>query len=127
MVADRIRHCHAAAHLFIDVVQNTPEDRVDDLPPQQIYRLHQRHPGLEERREFLVEDEKLVMGDLSPLREEAATGERCSLSERKDVQTLRFEIMAQARFVLSRVGSFDDLPRGGHQPTAKFHPKWLKL
>ena len=100
---------------------------VDDLVPQQIYRLHQRHSGLEQRREFLVEDEKFVMGDLSALRKEAAAGERGSLSERKDVQPLRFEVVAQARFVLGRVGSFDDLPRGGHQPTAKFHPKWLKL
>jgi hypothetical protein len=43
------------------------------------------------------------------------------------VETLRFEIVAQARFVVGCVGSFDDFPRSGHQPTAKFHAKWLKL
>jgi hypothetical protein len=43
------------------------------------------------------------------------------------MQSLRFEVMAQARFVLGRVGSLDDFPRSSHQPTAKFHAKWLKL
>ena len=52
---------------------------------------------------------------------------RLRFAERKDVQSLGLEIVAQARFVLGRVGSFDDLPRSGDQPTAKFHAKWLKL
>ena len=96
--------------------------------PQQIYRLHQRHSGLQQRREFLVEDEKFVMGDLSPLRERGATpASALRLSEREDVQPLRFEVVAQARFVVGRVGAFDDFARRGHEPAAKFHAKWLKL
>ena len=127
MVAERIGQRHAAAHLLVHVVEHAAEDGVDDLMAQQIYRLHQRHSGLEQRRKFLVEDEKFVMGDFSALREQAAAGQRGSLSKRKHVQPLRFEVVAQARFVLGRVGPFDDLPRGGHQPAAKFHAKSLKL
>ena len=32
-----------------------------------------------------------------------------------------------ARFVVGGVGPFDDFSRRGHEPTAKFHAKWLKL
>jgi hypothetical protein len=43
------------------------------------------------------------------------------------VETLRFEVVAQARLALGRVVSFNDFARGGHEPTAKFHAKSLKL
>ena len=127
MVAERVGQRHAAAHLFVHVVEHAPEDGVHDLMPQQIYRLHQRHSGLQQRREFLVEDEKFVVGNFAALRKQAAAGQRASLSKRKHVKPLRFEVVAQARFVFGRVGPFDDLTRGRHQPAAKFHAKSLKL
>jgi hypothetical protein len=43
--------------------------------PQQIYRLHQRHSGLEQRGEFLIKDKKFVMGNFPALQNEAAAGE----------------------------------------------------
>jgi hypothetical protein len=35
--------------------------------------------------------------------------------------------VAQACFAVGGVGPFDDFSRRGHEPTAKFHAKWLKL
>ncbi len=126
MAAERLGQRHAAAHLLMDVVEHPAEDGVDDLMAQQIYRLHERHSGLEQRRKFLVEDEKFVMGDLAALWKQTA-GERNSLSKRKHVQPLCFEVVAQARFALGGVRALHDFSRSGHQPAAKFHAKWLKL
>ncbi len=109
------------------VVEHPAEHRVDDLMAQQIYRLHQRHSGLQQRGEFLVKDEKFVPGDFPALQKDAAAAQDVALAQRQDVQALVLEIMAKARFAFRRVGAFDDLASRRDQPAAKFHAKWLKL
>jgi hypothetical protein len=88
---------------------------------QQVERLDERHTGFQERRQFLVENEEFVPGDLLAFREQAPTAQESPPAKRKHVETLVFEIVAKPSLALGCVIAFDNLARGGHEPAAKFH------
>ena len=53
---ERLRQRAAPPHPLVHVVQHGLEERVRDPLPQDVERLHERHAGLEQRRQLLVED-----------------------------------------------------------------------
>ena len=122
MRGKRIRQGRARAHLLVDVVQDGLEDGVGEADPQDVQRLHQRHAGLEQRGELLVEDQELVTADprAPPAEREAAPPP--PLAERKDVQPFLLELAPQGGFALGDVDTLDDLARRGTEPAAVFHP-----
>ena len=71
----------------------------------------------------MIEYEELVPGDFPALQKRRTAAEDASLAERKDMETLDFEIMAKARFVFRCVGAFDDFARRCHKSATKFHAK----
>jgi len=64
-----IRQGGAAAHALVHIFQDRSESGAGDAALQEIERLHQRHAGLKQRGEFLVEEEKILRRDLSALRQ----------------------------------------------------------
>ncbi len=60
---ERVRHRRARSHLLVHVVQDAAEGRRRDTPPEQVERLHERHASLQQRRQLLVEHEKLERRD----------------------------------------------------------------
>ena len=65
--------------------------------------------------------------DPAALRKALDAAQQASLSERKEMQALVFEIVAKASFVLGRVCPFDDFARSRDQSTTKFHAKCLEI
>jgi hypothetical protein len=64
MRGERIRERRAAAHLLVHVVEHGLEDGIRQALAQDVERLHEWHAGLEQRGEFLVEDQELVTANL---------------------------------------------------------------
>ena len=58
-----VRQRGARPDAIVDIVEHRTKYRRRDAALQQIQRLHQRHAGLEERGEFLVEDQELAHVD----------------------------------------------------------------
>ena len=89
---------------------------------QQVERLHQRHAGLEQRRQLLVEDQELAGGDALALRQpQRDAGDGALGLQREDEQPLLLELVAQPGFALGDVDAFDDLAAGRREPAAEFH------
>ena len=87
MRGKRVRQRRARSHLLVHVVEHRTERRRLDAPLQQIERLHERHAGLEQRRQLLVEDEELARRNPPLLRQaEATAGNRALRLEREDVE-----------------------------------------
>ena len=82
-----------------------------DAPLQQVERLDQRHAGLEQRRQLLVEDQELAGGDPRRAAAAAATERRAIRARwmREDEQALLLELVPQPRFAVGDVDAFDDL------------------
>ena len=110
------------SHLVVHVVQHAAEHRGRHAPLQEIERLHERHPGLEQRRQFLIEDQELAHVDPGRLRQvNRQASDRALRLQRQNVQALLFQLVAQPGFVLRRVDAFDDLAVGGGETAAKLH------
>ena len=127
MVAKCIRQRHAAAHFLMHILEHRFEQGVRDLRPQQIERLHQRHAGLQQRGELLIEDQKLVFRNPPALWKPLDAAEQASLAQRQHMQTLILELVPEPRLALRRVRALDDLARRRNQPAAKFHAKCLEI
>ena len=70
---------------------------------------------------FLVEDEKLVTGDLA-CGAERKSAEPAARAQRKHVQPLVLELTSEGGFALGNVDALDDLTRSGAEAAAEFHP-----
>ena len=57
---ERVRQRRARSHLLVHVVEHRRNTGDVDAPLQEVERLDQRHAGLEQRGQFLVEDEELA-------------------------------------------------------------------
>jgi hypothetical protein len=125
MRVEGVRERGARAHPIVDIVEHDLEHRVRDPLPEDVERLHERHPRLEQRREFLVEDEKLAAGNLATPRQGRQMHTReCAptrLLDREDVQPLLLEFAAEPRLVIGDVHAFDDLSARCPEPAAIFH------
>ena len=66
VLSKRIRQRRAAPDPVVDAVQNRLEGRIRDPLAKDIERLDQRHPGLEQRCQLLVEDQELLPLDPLP-------------------------------------------------------------
>ena len=88
----------------------------------------QRHPGLEQRRELLVEDQKLLPGDSTAARpQRGEPGEHTPRLKRKDIKALFLKVPAQPGLTVGDVDAFDYLAVGSAEPAAKFHVPSLDL
>jgi len=122
---ERLRQRATRSHALVDVVQHALEDDVRNALTQDVERLHQRHAGFEERRQFLVEDEELAAGDFVPVwqrgqvhpRERAPTG----LVNREDVKPFVLEFPAEPRLAVGDVHALDDLATRSAEATPEFH------
>jgi len=90
--------------------------------PKDVERLDQRHAGLEQCRQLLIEDEQF----LAPYLPAASTrqskgGQHAAALERKDKQPLFLELAAKVCFGVGDVNTFDNLAAGGAEPTTEFH------
>ena len=120
----RVGQRRAAAHLFVHIIQHRFEHRVGHARAQDVERLHERHAGLEQRGQLLVEHQELVARDLAALTEGKAA-EAEPRPQRKDVQSFVLELPAKGGFALGDVNALDDLARRGAESAAEFHPKRL--
>ena len=122
MVGEGVRQRRAGPDAFVDVVQHAAEDRRLDPAPQQVERLHERHPGFEQRGELLVENEEIVGRDSPRTAElERDAGHRALRLQRQDVEALVLEVVAEPGFVLSRVDALYDLTARGGNPAPELH------
>src|SRR5688572_30114267 len=106
----------------MDAVEHALEGGVRDPLPQDVERLDERHPRLEEGRQLLVEDEKFLATNPPPSRPATPQpGQAAATVQGKDEQALFLELPPQAGLVVGHVNAFDDLAAGRAQPTAEFH------
>ncbi len=117
-----IRERRAAAHLLVDIIEHRLEDRIREPHAENIEGLDQRHAGLEQRRQLLVEHQKLVAGNLVAPPLQAKAAEPATRSERQDVQPFVFQLAAKRDFALGDVDALDDFARRGAEAAAKLHP-----
>ena len=119
---ERIRQRGARAHPLVDVVEHAAEHRRLDPAPQQVERLHERHAGLEQRRQLLVEHEELAGRDPPRSAEpQRHAGHRAFRLQRQDVEALLLEVVAQPGFAVGRVDALDDLTARGREPAPELH------
>jgi hypothetical protein len=122
---ERFRQRAPRSHALVDVVEHRLEDRVGHAGAQDVERLDERHAGLEQRRQLLVEDEELAGRHLPPLRQrrQADAGQRAppGLLNGQDVEALLLELAAKTRLAIGDVDAFDDLAAGRAEPASKFH------
>jgi hypothetical protein len=104
----------------VDTVQDRPECGVGDALAEDIERLDQRHASLEQSREFLVEDEKLL--PLHLLATPAGRqGQRCPSLEGQHVHAFFLQFPPEARLTVGDVDPFYDLAGSRAESTAKLH------
>ena len=120
MRAERVRQRRAAAYLFVHIIQYRLQDRVAQARAQNVQRLHQRHAGLEQRGQFLVEHQEFVSRDLSALAEREVEAQ--ARLQRKDVQSFVLQLAPEGGFALGHVNALDDLTGRGAEAAAEFHP-----
>ncbi len=119
---ERVGQRRAGSHTLVHVVQHRTEDRRADPLPEEIQRLNERHPGLEERRQLLIENQKLGRRDRRPARQPHGQSRDRSLRlEREDVETFLVELVAQPGFCLGGVHALDDFAAGRCEAAAELH------
>src|SRR5690242_8839521 len=119
----RIRQRRAGAHLLVNVVEHRLEHRIVQARSKNIERLHERHAGFEQRRQFLVEDKEFVAGYLAALAADGEAGKAEPRLECKDVQALVLELAPEGGFALGDVDALDNLTRRRPEPATEFHLK----
>src|SRR5262249_3934191 len=94
-------------------------------PSQDVERLDERHTRLQQRREFLVEDEEFPGGNSSPARQlgdmEPSQRTAARLLNPEDVQTFILELAPQPSLVVGDVDAFDDLAARRAEATPELH------
>jgi hypothetical protein len=90
--------------------------------PEQIERLHQRHAGLEQGGQFLIEDQKLARRHAAtPRHRQPEPGKGALGLQGENVEAFFFELVAQPRLAVGDVDPLDNLAAGRAEPTAEFH------
>jgi hypothetical protein len=85
-------------------------------------RLDQRHAGLEQRRQFLVEHEKLARRNpLAPRHGQREPGKQVRRLQRDDAQPFLLEIVPQRRLGVGHMELFDDFAGLRSHPAAILH------
>src|SRR4051794_3563741 len=127
MRLERFRQRAARPHALVNVVQNAFEMRVGDTAAQDVQRLHQRHPGLEQGGQFLVEDEEFAGGNPGARGElETAEHGAAGALDRENVEAFFFELLPEPGLRLSGIDALDNLSTGCPQPAAELHPITLR-
>ena len=112
VLVEGVRQLRAGLHPLVDVVDDRLERRIGDVSAQQIERLHQRHAGLQQRRQLLVELEE-VAGPDAPTADQAGRQRRQDAGgpDRQEEQALLLELAAELRLALGGVDAVDELAR----------------
>ena len=119
---ERLGERVAPPHPLVDIVQHALEERVRHPLPENVEGLHQRHAGLEQGRQLLVEDEELPGRNArAPRHLQGAERHVAGALDGQHVQPFFLEFVPQPRFALRGVDAFDDLPPGGAEPAAELH------
>ncbi len=119
---ERVGQRRAGSHALVHVVQHRAEHRRLDPLPEEIERLNERHPGLEQRRQLLVENQKLGRRDRRPPRQPHGQSRDRSLRlEREDVEPFLLELVAQPGFCFGDVHALDDLAARRCEAAAELH------
>ena len=123
MRLERFRQRVPRPHPLVDVVQHRLEERVRNPAAQDVERLDERHAGLEQRRELLIEDEELP-GRHPRARRQRDPAERGAPGplNAEDVKPLFLELLPEPRLGVGGVDALDDLAAGSAQPAAELHP-----
>ena len=116
-----VRERRSTANLFVDGVEDGFEEGVREARPQDIERLHQGHAGLQQRRQFLVEYEEFVTGNLAPAAERQTRPGEPGL-QGEDVETFALELSAKRSLALGDVHALNDFTRRGGKAAAELHP-----
>ena len=99
-----------------------------DPPAQDVERLDERHPGLEQRGELLIEDEELPGGHPRTGRQpKPADGRPAGSLNAEDVEPLFLELLPEPRLGVGGVDPLDNLAAGGAQPAAELHATTLRV
>ena len=122
MRVERVRQRRARSHLLVHVVQHAAEGRRRDAALQQVERLHERHTGLQQRRQLLVEHQEFARVDPFALRQLQRDARDGVLGlKRQDEQPLLLELMPQTGLVVGDIDAFHDFTVGRCEPAAEFH------
>ena len=122
VLGERVRQRGARLHLLVDGIDHGLECRVGDALPQDVQRLDQRHPGFEERRQFLVEDEEFPAADPAAARGgDAEARQHSAPAQRQDEKAFLLQFPAQPRFAVGDVDAFDHLAARSAEPAPEFH------
>src|SRR5438128_1713198 len=106
----------------MNIVQHAAKHRRLHAPLQEVERLNERHAGLQQRRQFLVEYQKLALGHRRPLRQsERQPADRTLGLEGEDEQPFFVEIVAQSRLAVGRKHPFGDFARWRCDTTPELH------
>ena len=121
MRLERVGKRRSRPDLLVHVVEDGLEHRIGEANPQDVERLHERHAGLEQRRQFLIEDQELVPRDLRPPAAEREPAQAAPGAQREHVQPLVLQLVPEVGFALGDVHALDDLAAGRGQPAPEFH------
>ena len=122
MGGERVGERRARPHFLVHVVEHTAERRRHHTPLEQVERLHERHARLQQRGQFLVEDQELAGVDVVPMRQvQRQAANRALGLEREDIEPFLLELVAQPGFGVGNIDAFDNFAVGRSQAAAKFH------
>ena len=115
----------AGADLLVDVVEGALEGRVGNLLAQDVERLRQRHAGLQQRRQLLVEEQQLLARHAPAAerrqRRQARQRQPSLRPRREDEVALPLELTPQPGLVVGDVDALDDLPVLGSEAALELH------
>ena len=100
-----LRERRARPHPVVHVVRAPPGTPGSARAAQDVERLHERQPRLEQRRQLLIEDQELGRRDAPPPRQASAQPAQAeaAAADREQVQALLLEFAAQPRLALGDV------------------------
>ena len=125
MIGAGVGQRDAGAHLLVDVVERALEGGVGDLLAQDVERLRQRHAGLQQRRQLLVEQQQFLARHAAAAQRrqgrQAGQRERTLRPGGEDEVALPLQLTPQSDLVVGDVDALDDLPVLGSEAALELH------
>ena len=119
---ERFRQRRARAHASVHVVERRAKRRIRHALAEDVQRLHERQPGLEQRGQLLIEDEEIRVRNLAaPRHGHPHAAQADAATDREQIEPFLLEFVTQLRFAFGAVRRFSDVARCGGHPTAEFH------
>src|SRR5262249_34548441 len=106
----------------IDPVQNRLEGRVEHSLPEDVQRLDQRHPRLQQRGKLLIEYDEFLPPDWTAARSgDSERREHPAPVKGKNEKALFLQLAPKACFALGDVNALNNFAAGRPEPTTEFH------